>query len=372
MAKVIEELDTGVVVTQVTEDESTKENIYCELPWCDRHSQGFVYRQQSDEVGPNGSHYIYCKFGTWESEQIGTGLGSCGITIEGTFFYRRVVDGKQEFVRVNLTSGESSVVYEFPEDFAPKGNITVSSDERYCAYGVALSFDPVMFAIEVVDLESGSRKIIHKDPEICNPHTQFEPTHGKWVMVQHNRGCEHLPDGTRTQLVGEKGATEFLLTIPDGEVTRLPVGRPHTTVITGHEAWLTGQDEILMSVGARGDFTPEAGGNLIAVTASGQVRRVGIPGIQVNHVGTTPDGRFFSVDDWRGTSELLIGSNLSGKTTLVCESRTSMGPSQATHAHPYLSPDANWLVFNSDSPGRPQIHVASVPKSMTTDVLSDD
>jgi hypothetical protein len=371
MAKVIEDLETGVQVTQVTEDACPKENIYCELPWCDKYSRGFVYRQRASEVGQNNSNYIYCKFGGWETEVIGTGLGSCGVTFEGIFFYRRVAEGKQEFVRVNLTSGESRVIYEFPQDFAPKGNVTISPDERYYAYGVAISFDPVVFGIELVDLESGTREIIHTAPDICNPHTQFEPTHGKWVMVQHNRGCEFLPDGTRTRLVGEEGATEFLLSIPDGQVTRLPVGTPHTTGITGHEVWISGQDEILMSIRAQGEYAPDKG-NLIAVTASGEVRRVGIPGVQVNHVGTTPDGRFFSVDDWRGSSRLLIGSNKTGKSTDICESRTSMSQGQDTHGHPYLSPDAKWLVFNSDCSGQPQIHVASIPDEITTDVLSDD
>jgi len=371
MAKVVEELDTGVIVTQVTEDESPKENIYCELPWCDKYSHGFVYRQKNSEPGPNTSNYIYCKFESWETEVIGTGLGSCGVTFEGIFFYRRVAQGKQEFVRVNLTSGESRVIYEFPEDFSPKGNVTISPDERYYAYGVAMSFDPVMFGIELIDIKSGTREIINTDPDICNPHTQFEPTHGKWVMVQHNRGCEHLPDGTRTRLVGEEGATEYLVSIPDGKVTRLPVGTPHTTGITGHEAWISGQDEILMSVGARDDYAPE-NGNLIAVKATGEVRRVGIKDIQVNHVGTTPDGRFFSVDDWRGTSKLVIGSSKTGRCAVICESRTSMSQSQDTHGHPYLSPDAKWLVYNSDSPGRPQIHVAAIPDTITTDVLSED
>jgi hypothetical protein len=371
MPKIIEELDTGVTVTQVTEDTCAKENIYCELPWCDKYSHGFVYRQKTDDGGENGSNYIYCKFGSWETEVIGTGLGSCGITFEGIFFYRRIAGDNQEFVRVNLASGESRVIYEFPKDFAPKGNVTISPDERYYAYGVVIGFDPAMFGIELVDLETGSRNIIHSDPEICNPHTQFEPTHGKWVMVQHNRGCEHLPDGTRTRLVGEEGATEFLVSIPDGEVTRLPVGTPYTTGITGHEAWISGEDEILMSVGAREDYSPDKG-NLIAVKASGEVRRLGIPGVQVNHVGTTPDGRFFSVDDWRGSSKLFIGSNKTGNSALICESRTSMSQSQDTHGHPYLSPDAKWLVYNSDSSKQPQIHVASIPGTITTEVLSED
>ena len=54
MAKVVEEMDSGVVVTQVTEDDSAKENINCELPWVDKSSHGFVYRQKKAEGGTNG------------------------------------------------------------------------------------------------------------------------------------------------------------------------------------------------------------------------------------------------------------------------------------------------------------------------------
>lgn len=123
-----------------------------------------------------------------------------------------------------------------------------------------------------------------------------------------------------------------------------------------------------MSVRAQGDYATEKG-NLIAVSSDGDIRRVGVPGVQVNHVGTTPDGRLFSVDDWRNASRLVIGSTVTGKTTDICEARTSMGPSQATHGHPYLSPDARWLVFNSDNPGRPQIHAAEIPPTMIEEVL---
>lgn len=182
-------------------------------------------------------------------------------------------------------------------------------------------------------------------------------------MVQHNRGCEFEPDGTRTKLVGDEGATEYLVNIPDGEVTRLQVGTPHTPGITGHEAWIAGTNEILLSVRAIDDYAPEKG-NLIKIAANKPPERVGAPGYQFNHVGTSPCGRYFFCDDWRGASKLVIGNIQTGKTTMVCEAHTSMGTPQNTHGHPYLSPDLKWLVFNSDRSGHPQIHVATVPSKL--------
>jgi hypothetical protein len=198
-------------------------------------------------------------------------------------------EAAQELVRLDLSTGRSEVIYAWPEGLKPRGLGTMSPGERYYAYGVTISYAPQMFGTEVVDLKAGTRAIIHTDPYTCNPHTQFEPSDGKQVMVQHNRGCEFLPDGTRVKLVGEEGATEFLLDVPSGEVTRLQVGEPYTTPITGHEAWIGDTKEILLSVRAEGDYAPEKG-NLVAVKAGAPARTVS-SGYRVNHVGTSPCGR---------------------------------------------------------------------------------
>lgn len=363
MAIQLTELSSGVELTQATEDAAEKSNIYCELPYCSSDSRVFVYQQQNQQHAPNSTEYVTCEFGTWKTEIVGRGLGGPGMTHKGIFFYRRIVQGKcQELVRLDLRTGESKVIFEFPEDFQPKGLGTLSPNERYYAYGITISYDPQMFGTELVDLETGTRSVIHTDQFICNPHTQFEPTWGEQVMVQHNRGCEFLPDGTRTRLVGDEGATEFLLDIPDGKVTRLQVGPPHTPGITGHEAWIAGKKEILLSVRASDDYAPEKG-NLIKVGA-GKPPEIVSKGYRFNHVGTSPCGGYFFCDDWQGASKLVIGSIETGKNTVVCEARTSMGKSQNTHGHPYLSPDLKWLVFNSDRSGLPQIHVASVPTEL--------
>ena len=364
MALTLEERDNGVVVYQVTEDPLEKSNIYCELPYCSADSRVFVYQQQNPESAPNRTEYVTCEFGTWKTDVIAQGLGGPGMTHKGIFFYRRIVPGKcQELVRVNLATGARKVLFEFPENFQSRGLGTMSPDERYYAYGVTLGYNPKMFGIELVDLQTGTRETINTDPDICNPHTQFEPTWGNQLMAQHNRGCEFLPDGTRTKLVGDEGATEYLVDIPGGQVTRLQVGKPHTPPITGHEAWIVGTGDILMSVRAEGDYVPEKG-NLIRVGTGKPATRVGVPGHRINHVGTSPCGGYFFVDDWQGASKLIVGSINTGKHAVVCEAHTSMGRSQNTHGHPYLSPNLKWLVFNSDRSGKPQIHVAAVPSDL--------
>ena len=364
MALLIGERPNGVTVYQVTTDTHEKSNIYCELPYCSADSRVFVYEQKNPDTDPNTTEYVQCEFGSWKTRVIGRGLGGPGMTHKGIFFYRRIVPGKcQELVRIDLGTGEERVIFEFPEDFKSRGLGTMSPDKRYYAYGVTLGYAPQMFGIELVDLQKGARDIINTDPDICNPHTQFEPTEGKYIMVQHNRGCEFKPDGTRVKLVGDQGATEYLVRIPDGEVTRLQVGPPHTPGITGHEAWIAGTGDILMSVRAADDYAPEKG-NLIRIGPGKTPERVGTPGFRYNHVGTSPCGQYFFCDDWRGASKLVVGNLKTRKTAVICEAHTSMQQAQNTHGHPYMSPDCKWLVYNSDRSSRPQIHVASIPPEL--------
>ena len=359
MAIRIGKQDTGSVVYQATEESLSKSNIYCELPYCSADSGVFVYERRNPEHAPNSTEYVICEFGTWEMQIGGRGLGGPAITHEGMLYYRRVVgEVAQELVRLNLSTGESEVIFEFPDGLQPRGLGTMSPGERYYAYGVTLSYDPQMFGIELVDLTAGTREVINTDPDICNPHTQFEPSEGKQVMVQHNRGCEFLPDGTRVKLVGEEGATEYLLDVPDGKVTRLQVGPPYTPGITGHESWIGDTKEILFSVRATGDYAPEKG-NLLAVRA-GAPPRVVSKGYRFSHVGTSRCGRFFSCDDGP-TGDVVVGSIRTGKNAVICHSESSFGRAQNTHPHPYLSPDLKWVVFNSDRSGEPQVHVATVP-----------
>ena len=377
MARILEEDASGAVVYQITDDSLEKSNIYCEQPYCSADSRVFVYEQQNPKPGPNHTEYVTCEFGTWKREVVGQGLRAPGMSHTGIFYYRHVREGKcLELRRVDLATGKWEVIFEFPEDFQHRGMDTVSPDERYYAYGVTLSLEPQMFGIELLDLKTGTRDLIHTDPDICNPHTQFEPTWGKQIMVQHNRGCKVLPDGTRAVIFGEQGATEFLLDIPSGKVTRLQVGEPYTPSIVGHEAWIAGTNEILLTVRApnarglhspeewyfaEGDYTPEKG-NLLGVKAGEPPRSVS-RGYRFNHLGTSPCGQYFFADDWQGSGKLILGSIQTGKNAVVCDARTSILVKKA-HPHAYATPDMQWMVFTSDLSGQPQIHVASIPSDL--------
>ncbi|MFQ6041324.1 MAG: hypothetical protein ACE5PV_10750 [Candidatus Poribacteria bacterium] len=359
MAIQLETQDTGSTVYQVTEDSLSKSNIYCEVPYCSADSRYFVFARTNPEYETNRTEYVICELGTWEMQVGGRGIGGPAITHSGIFYFLRSTGGvARELVKLDLATGESEVVHAFPEGLQPRSLGTVSPDGRFYAFGVTTDKKFREFGIELVNLETGKHEIIDRDPYILNPHPQFEPSEGKQLMIQHNRGGRLDETGKLIRLVGEEGATLYLLDIADGKRTTLQVGKPYTTPATGHEAWIGDTHEILLTVGASGDFTPEQG-NLLAVRA-GQPARVVSCGYRFSHVGTSVCGRFFSCDDG-ATGDVVIGSIRIGKNAVVCHSESSFGRAQNTHPHPYLTPDLKWVIFNSDRSGKPQIHAATVP-----------
>jgi len=361
--------DTGSTIYQITDDALSKSNIYCEIPYCSADSRYFVFSQNNPEHDRNRSEYVICELGTWKTHIIGrgtAGISGTAITHKGIFYYLRHADKDLiELVKLNLASGKSDVVHIFEKRPKMRSLGTVSPDGNFYAYGVTVDDKFTMFGIEVVDLTKGTREIIDTDPYILNPHPQFEPSEGKYIMVQHNRGGQIDETGKLIKLVGEEGATLYILDVNSHKRTELMVGKPYTTPATGHEAWIGDTKEILLTVVASDDFAPEKG-NLLAVSA-GKPARVVCKGYWLNHVGTSVDGRFFSCDDTR-TKDVIIGSMKTGKTAIICHSETSYGREQNTHPHPYLTPDLKWVVFNSDRSGQPQIYVASVPDGVIEDL----
>jgi hypothetical protein len=309
---------------------------------------------------------VLCELGTWETQVAGRGfvdIGGTAITHNGIFYYLRHADkDTKELIKLDLAARRSEIVWSFQGNLKLNSLGTVSPDGNFYAYGITVDDKYTNFGIELVDLQSGDRKIIDTDPYILNPHPQFEPSEGKQIMVQHNRGGKIDENGKLINLVGEEGATLYILDVESGKHTTLQVGKPYTTPATGHEAWIGGTKEILLTVSESGDYSVE-NGNLLAVSA-GKPARVVSKGYVFSHVGTSVDGKYFSCDDSRDKKDVVIGSIKTGKTAVVCHSESSFGRDQNTHPHPYLTPDLKWAVFNSDRSGEPQIHVASVPEGM--------
>ncbi len=368
-----EELPNGVVVHQATTEPQDKCNIYCEYPWCAPDSHSFVYIRHAPEREPNPTELVECEFGTWKTRTLGFGQGGMTMANGGRLYYRRVgAAGQPELVRADLASGRSEVL-DLPDGVPPAARLDVSPGERYVAYSAVLSLEPQRFGIGLADRATGRCTIIHDDPDVCNPHHQFEPGEGRLLLVQHNRGCRFSPDGRCERLVGPEGATLFLLGIPDGQVTRLAVGPPHTHSISGHETWIGTTGEILLTLNVAEDYD-HGKGPIVAVRAGAPPRTVCAPW-QMNHIGIEPSGRVFCADTYE-PDEIIIGSTATSRAAVVCPARTSYQRAPArsawtdSHPHAYISPDLRWVVFNSDRTGVQQIYCAEIPREMIDSIAT--
>jgi hypothetical protein len=365
----VEKQETGSEVWQVTTEEFDQSNIYGEVPYCSRDSRYFVYARRNPALKVNRTEFMVVELGTWKQERLSTGISISGSAIsrDGLFYFlKRGNDGSSDLMRARLEDGEFNPVYRLPKDLAIRSLGTVTNDGRYYAGGTKTGPGWKMFDITLVDLQRGAQRILDRDPFILNPHPQFEPGEGRQLMIQHNRGGVYSADGKLQRLVGPEGATLYLLSVPEGRRTELPVGKPHTTPCTGHEAWIGTTREMILSVSASGEFAPDKG-NLLAVRAGGSPRVVA-RGYRFNHLGASRCGRIFWADDWQPPYKIVIGSTTGQRAAVVCESRTEPTRSQNTHPHPYVTPDLKWVIFNSNRSGPAHIYAARIPDDMLANV----
>ena len=237
----LEQQETGSEVWQVTTEEFAQSNIYCEVPYCSADSRYLVYQRSNREADErNTTELVRVEIGTWKQESLASvaGIAGCAVTPDGRFYYCKNAEAdKLQLVRADITTGEKELVHEFGPGPWTWSLGTVSPDHRYYVRGKRLDDEWGMFGILLVDLETGEETIIDRDPYTFNAHPQLDPGSGRQLMVQHNRGGDFDPEGKMLHSTGPEGATLFLLSVPEGKRTLLPVGKPHTTACTGHEAW---------------------------------------------------------------------------------------------------------------------------------------
>ncbi|UCC97530.1 MAG: hypothetical protein JSW66_17010 [Phycisphaerales bacterium] len=362
----LEQQTTGSEIWQVTTEQLKQSNIYCEIPYCSRDSKYFVYeRRKPAPSGINRTELMVVEIGSWKQHllDVAAGISGSAISHDGVFYYlKQTSEHTLDLMRTDLSEGKPESISQMPLRQRIVSMGTVSPDGRYYAWGKRIDEQYTRFGVLLIDLQKHTESVIDEDPCIFNPHPQFEPDKGRQLLIQHNRGGKFSPDGKLEQLVGPEGATLYLLSISDSQRTSLQVGTPYTTAATGHQAWIAKTGEILLTVSARDDHAPPKG-NLLAAEVN-QAARVAAKGYRFNHVNVSPCGRFFCCDDWQEGCKIVIGSIETGRIAVVCESKTSRGRPQNTHAHAYLTPDLKWVIFNSDRNGFPHIHAATVPAEM--------
>lgn len=267
-----------------------------------------------------------------------------------------VLDEEQATLqRINLMKLTVSQIMQFDKDRLPQV-LTVSPDEKWLVCGPYPVGDN-RFAIDRIDLATRTTTTLAQVQDAFNPHLQFDLASSEQLMIQINRrGTLHdAPDGQPL------GATLAIMNVQDGKITPLPVGVPYTRPISGHETWvgLTGQ---LMFTVAPTDHPTLIGQTGVYLVKPGEDRARPVAlGRPVNHLAVSDDGRYFVVDEIV-TYRLWIGSVATGKMAMLCDSHTRQGRPQYTHAHPYMTPDNQHVIFNSNVTGVPQVYSARIPE----------
>ncbi len=370
----VETSPVGAEIWQVTFDQRTQsgiysEVIYCEVPYCSRDSRYFVYGRANSGDKNNLTEFMVVELGSFRQHRLDAASGNrgCAVASDGVFYYLKGTDENiAELMRVDLGVGSPEMVHRLENEqriFGPGGSLgTVSPDHRWWAVGKSLEGAQNSYGILLLDLRTGHKTVIDSDRYIFNSHPQFNPAGSRQLMIQQNRGGQIAGPGQPKRTVGPEGGTLYLLSVPDGRRTPLPVGQPDTSPITGHEAWAGTSGQIIFSVVPTGKFGVEKG-NLLGVL-EGEATRVVAKGFSFNHLGVSRCGRFFVSDDWRGTYRIVIGSVRTGKTAVLCDSRITGVVHSNLHPHAWLTPDLKWVIFNSDRSGWPQVYAASVPASI--------
>ena len=287
----------------------------------------------------------------------------------------------RKLMQLSLMTLEQKEVYTEEDPAAPLPGGSVSPDQRFIIGMVPRlkGLGSPVFQIIRLDLKKGIREVIFEHPEICNPHLQFNPVHGKQILVQNNAGVRLKKDGSMDTYQTVKG--KLFVIDRDGKNQRyVPAGPPITRGITGHECFVADTGRVLFSAGwvPHSDYDwrqdpayPQ--GNLFTARPGDRKPTVfAAPQHKFNHVSASRCGRYFVADSHTGPGlfengrfkpvALVIGNLATGKfRTLVEDTEGTGGGNQCTHAHQYLTADNRYVIYNADPDGIPQVFAAKIP-----------
>jgi len=348
---------SGAKIDQLTSSAAISFNIYGEQLYCSADGTRIAfYRAATSDIRDGPMELFVADLHEKGVKRMGKAafwLAGGNGRQDALFYARRGTDGELFITRLDFSTLEQIDVFAFEDCPAPefRGLLAVSPDERYCM--ILRRLGGRRYGIERIDLEKGTWGLIHEKNDIFNGHLQFNPGGGE-LLVQQNRGGELTEDFNVVRSTGPEGATLYVID-EDGQNERpLPLGKPHTAPVTGHECW----------IGETGGVLSSTRGGMIYTAAPGdeEARLIG-QGPGLIHLTASPDGRFFVVDSM-GTGRLFLGCLATKRIEPLCDSGASGGSPQYTHTHPYITPGNARVIFNSDRTGIAQVYAARIPASL--------
>jgi len=354
---------SGASIIQLTSAPAVHSNIYCEVPYFDPSSRWMMFTRSPTSHDP---------LQIWRADmerlwltpvcEGAVGISGMAMSPDQRFFYcvRDVSENSFEVLRTEIaTLKQKSVIFEGTP--RPRSMGSMAPDNRTYIY--ATVFAVYDYGVVRCDLADGTWEVVHRGHDICNAHPQTEPGRGEDYLIQHNRGCEFDEQGRCLRLVGDEGATLYLINKDGGDYRPLPVGKPYTWPVQGHQCWIGTTGEIMLTVSGGDSRETLKRGNLMAIRPGDKQARVIAGGHYYCHPNASRDGRFF-VSDARPGNLIVVGSIKTGRNRVLCPSNSSFSSPQYTHPHPYFSPDCRWVIFNSDATGVPHVHAARVPDGL--------
>ena len=347
--------NVGVRLTQVTSAALITHDIYCEERYTS--ADGHFIAVLRSAVGTEPDEQL------WVADLQTGQVAPTGCTVNGypasnlfsdrLFFEARSAASERVLMRLDLGTWDLDEVCDLSACPRPRYTIcTVSPDERTYVGNFRVGGD--VWGLYRVDLQTGAWEVLHEHEHICNPHPQFEPRHGQDVLIQLNRGSVVDEEENFTRLVGEEGATLYVIGADGGNLRPLPVGKPYTGPVTGHECWVGDTGQVILTA------ADDLRGAIYLVAPGDAQARCLWRGLGFGHISAAVDGRYFVVDDF-ANGRIYVGSIATGRMLPLCDSGASCGSPQYSHPHPYLAPGNRHVIFNSDRTGVAQVWAAEVP-----------
>ena len=349
----------GGKLRQLTSAALVSHNIYCEERYASTDGRFLAFYRSPNGLSPYELWVCDLEISAAAFVSAGVdGLPTSTIFSDRLYFPVRRGESGRALMRLDFKTFELDQVVDLSGCPRPRSSVcAVSPDDKYYVGNCRLSRDT--WGLYRVDLESGRWEIFHEHREICNPHHQFEPKRGQDILVQLNRGCEIDDNDNIVRLVGDEGATLYVID-RDGKNERpLPAGKPHTRGITGHECWVGASGQIIFTTAGKERF---AWKEIRLVAPGEQQSRLLWSWIgKFMHVSVSTCGRYVVTDDI-ANGMLYIGSLATGRMMPLCDTGVSCSAPQYTHAHAYMTSDNRRVIFNSDRTGLAQVWQAEVPE----------
>ena len=369
---------SGAPITRLTSRVMSNINIYCEQPYCTPDGNLIAYTRASTP-DPRVPPYA---LGAIDLTRLRTTLIDPEVASyfigtsswSGLMYYLRP---NGELICVDLATLEKQIIITHWELPMTMNLDSVSPDHRYLA-GIVYRPETNLFNVIRVDLKSRDYKIIYQSEETLS-HLQFNPVHGRDIMIQINKGQRFDPK-TGHWHHDNISVTHIYIDVEGNNFRPLPLGPPYTASTCGHAAWISDTGRIGVAVawknqhGRFQDLDQNAlhddrhpNGNFIVVGPDDKAPTVfTAPEHLFNHVNVSKCGQYFVCDSYRkgfAAMELVVGNIRTGKyRTLVSNCGGQGGGAASTHPHAYFTTDNRHVIYNADPH-----HVCHVYKARVTD-----